>query len=75
MTIKEVNHKLVDSRFKVFVGSEYERTTNFWGLAQLLADYADFGKYTTAEKNKYLSDLTKNGTARIDANISVKLIK
>lgn len=74
MTNNEVNHKLVDSKFKVFVGGEFERQTNFWGLAKLITHYTDFSNWTTSEKNQFLKELVETKSQLIDSTISVRMI-
>jgi len=75
MTINEVNHILVDAKFKVFVGGEFERYTNFWGLAKLITHRTDFGHWTPSEKNQYLKELVTSGFQRIDSEVLVKIIR
>jgi uncharacterized protein YbcC (UPF0753/DUF2309 family) len=60
------------NRFQVYVNGEFERQTNFTGLLKLLADYADFFRYTDREQSDYLAIGIQKKSIYIDANITVK---
>ena len=64
-TVKE----LKASRFKVWVGGEVERSTNWKGVQKLLADWSDFPQYTANERKAFMAKAVRDGGVYIDANI------
>ena len=69
--MKEILHQLVDKKFSVCVGGEFERVTNFIGLMGLLFHYSDV--FDCEDKNLQKS-FFKNGLKEkefyVDANIT-----
>lgn len=69
-TVSELKSK----RFKVYVGGEIERTTNFSGVQKLLVDWSDFPQYTANERKAFMAKSARDGGVYIDANIYCKAI-
>ncbi len=61
---------LIGKRFRVIVGGELERTTNFDGLLTLLHRFSDYFDFTPAERRQYWKKTFESKRAYIDANIT-----
>lgn len=71
--MNETLHLLIDRKYKVYVVGEYERTTNFIGLMQLLHQYSDFFSGDRFEQVRDIKQWIKDGSIYIDANITLKI--
>lgn len=63
-------NKLLGKRFKVWVGGEVERTTNFLGLLGLLHRFSDFFEYTPAEQRATVKEWLNSRRVYVDVNIT-----
>ena len=70
MLVSEMKAK----RFKVYVGGEVERTTNWKGVEKLMGNWSDVPAYSPAEKASFLKESARKGYVYIDANITAKVI-
>lgn len=70
MSITELKSK----RFKVFVGGEVERTTNWKGVLKLLNNWSDYPHYTQNECEAFMIRSARNNGVYIDVNIYCKAI-
>jgi len=66
--------ELKEKRFKVYVGGEVERTTNWKGVEKLMQDLSDVPAYSPAEKAEFLKSSARKGYVYIDADITAKVI-
>lgn len=62
--------KLKDRRFKVWVGGEIERTTNWKGVLKLLRDWSDWPLYTASERLRSMNEWRNQRYVYVDANIT-----
>lgn len=61
-------------RFKVYVGGEVERTTNWKGVERLLELWSDFPRYDAKERKSIRAEWLRRKYVYIDANITAKPI-
>lgn len=66
--------ELKSKRFKVFVGGEVERTTNWKGIESLLENWSDFPQYTAGERKAFMAKSARDAGVYIDANIYCKAV-
>lgn len=70
--MKKILSVLIEKKFSVMVGGEFERNCDFLGFMQVLSNYGDFFQYSSNEKKQFLSKLLKEREVGVDMNISVK---
>lgn len=63
---------ILAKRFRVYVGGELERTTNFNGVYKLIALYTDFFEWNSQEQIAYWKEALKTKQLYIDTNITIK---
>lgn len=73
--MKKILKELLDKRFSVYCGGEFESIRGFLGFIKLLVCWSDFFSWSEYEQKSFLTKLLKDGEARVDANISVKINK
>lgn len=73
--MQKVLNNLINKKFSVRVGNEFERYTDFLGLIDLLYNFSDFKYFSKEEKINWLNghqSIIKGKTLiYIDSNISV----
>ena len=70
--MKKIIEELAGKKFSVYVNGEFENTTNFLGLIQLLARFSDFFNYKSTEQVKYFKESMQDKTFYIDVDMSVR---
>jgi len=65
---KELSY-LLDKDFKVYVGGEYERRTNFLGMMNLLAHRSDFFRFHSSQQQSFIKKCIKEKSIYVDADI------